>query len=59
MNKEDTKTIFFKEYHGFESCADIYRDVAEMLDPRFNPEAEGIGGEFQGTIKIEVTYCES
>lgn len=50
------KIIFNKEYHGFESSADIYRDVCEMLDPRFNPDAEGIEPEFSGTIKITVTY---
>jgi len=50
--------IFEKEYHGFEDSADIVQDVQEMLDPRFNPEMESIPPEFQGTIKIVVTYEE-
>jgi hypothetical protein len=29
-----------------------------MLDPAFNPQAEGISPEFQGTLTIEVTYQE-
>ncbi len=50
--------IFIKEYHGFESCYDIGRDIHEMFDPRFNPDIKGIDPEFEGTIKIEVTYHE-
>lgn len=58
MSQTDVKTIFSKEYHGFEDCVDIYRDISEMFDPRLNPDSEGLCPEFQGTIKIEVTYQE-
>jgi len=52
------KSIFSKDYEGFESSSDIYRDISEMLDPAFNPLAEGISPEFQGTLAIDVTYQE-
>lgn len=52
------KTIFKKEYHGFESTSDIGRDLHEMWDERFNPDIKGISGEFQGTVKITVTYSD-
>jgi len=58
MSKDNVRMIFSKEYHGFEDSVDIYRDVEEMLDPRFNSGAEGLNPEFRGTIKIEVTYHE-
>lgn len=56
MIKDEGKVIFEKEYHGFEDCVDIPRDVHEMLDPRFNPDCDGIEPEFKGIIKIVVTY---
>lgn len=52
------KTIFQKDYHGFESIYDLGRDMDEMLDPQFNPLAAGISGEFQGTVKVTVEYIE-
>ena len=40
-------------YHGFESCNDIHRDMAEFWDDEpFNK----LDGEFEGTIKITVEY---
>lgn len=44
---------FTREYHGFESAADIERDVSELFD---NPGFAQIPGEFQGTIKVVITY---
>ena len=58
MIKDEGKVIFEKEYHGFEDCVDVSRDMHEMFDPRFNPDVAGIDPEFCGTIKIVVTYCE-
>jgi hypothetical protein len=52
------KTIFNKEYHGFEAASDISRDLHEMWDERFNPAMKGISGEFQGTVKVTVTYSD-
>jgi len=56
--KSGDKVIFSKEYHGFEDCVDIGRDIHEMFDPRFNSEVEGLDPEFKGIIKIVVTYSE-
>lgn len=52
------KTIFQKEYVGFESISDLGRDLHEMWDERFNPLVKGISGEFQGTVRIHVTYSD-
>lgn len=56
MSQEKPTIIFTKEYHGFEDCVDIARDVYEMFDSRYNPEAAILSPEFMGTIKIVVTY---
>lgn len=48
--------IFHKNYEGFESLSDIDRDVAEALDSDFNPVAENIQGEFDGTVRVVITY---
>jgi hypothetical protein len=53
MNK---RVIFEKKYHGFEDVYDLGRDMDEVLDDRFNPNAKGIPGEFQGIIKVTVEY---
>jgi hypothetical protein len=51
--------IFFeKEYNGFEDIYDLERDVMEALDSRFNEKAKVIPAEFQGTIKVVMTYEE-
>ncbi len=42
------KTLWEKNYHGFESISDLERDVYEALDD--------VSGEFQGTIKVVITY---
>jgi len=52
------KTIFEKEYYGFESLYDLGRDVEECFLPDFNDAASAIPGEFQGTIKVTITYQE-
>lgn len=50
------KTIFEREYYGFEDAYDISRDIYEMFS---TPEGKKIPAEWQGTIKITVTYEES
>ena len=49
---ENSKTILEKEYHGFESWADIDRDVAEMW------EGSDIPCEGQGKIVVKIVYVE-
>jgi hypothetical protein len=48
--------IFAQEYHGFESLADIERDVGEALSADFNPLMDDVPGEFQGTITVTIHY---
>lgn len=50
--------IFEKNYEGFESLFDIDRDISECFDENFNPNMVGISGEFQGTMKVLITYIE-
>jgi hypothetical protein len=50
------KVIFKKEYVGFEAIADIDRDVCEAFDTDFNPLAEQIPDEHQGTVTVTITY---
>lgn len=45
-----------KEYHGFESFYDYFRDVQEICE---FPEDNGfkkVKGEFQGTVKVTVEF---
>lgn len=58
MIDEISQTVIFeKEYNGFESLADIERDVYESFDPEFNeganvlPDAPNIG-----TVTVLLTY---
>lgn len=46
-------TLLDKEYHGFEDAVDIERDISEMFH---SPAADNIPGEYQGTIRVVVTY---
>lgn len=50
------KVIFEKTYHGFEAVCDIDRDITEALDPGFNENMKQIPGEFQGRLKVLITY---
>lgn len=50
------KTIYEQTYHGFESLSDVWRDVSEAFDERYNPQMKGIPGEFQGRVKVTITY---
>lgn len=52
------KVIFKKDYGGFESLSDFWRDTSECFDPDFNPEMKDIPGEFQGTVKVTIEYVE-
>jgi len=53
-----SKVIFEKEYHGFEDIYDMSRDVMEAFDADFNDEVKDLPGEFQGTVKVTITYEE-
>lgn len=50
--------LFDKKYEGFESLSDLDRDISEAFDADFNPAAAGIPGEFQGTVRVQITYTE-
>lgn len=52
----ESRVVWTKDYHGFESMSDLDCDVYEALDERFNPKAKDIPGEFQGTIKVTMEY---
>lgn len=45
-----------KTYHGFEDVYDLGRDMAELWEESMNPMAARLPGEFQGTIRVTVTY---
>lgn len=46
-------TILDKKYEGFESIYDLERDIQEAI------EEAPIRGEFQGRIKVLITYDEN
>ena len=50
------KIIFEKTYYGFEDVYDLSRDLDEMWDIKFNPLVDGIPGEFEGDVKVVITY---
>ena len=50
------KIIFDQAYYGFEAIYDISRDMDNMWDERMNPLVKGLPSEFEGTIRITVTY---
>ena len=43
--------IFDKTYEGFESIADLERDISEMWDDT------NIPGEFQGSVRVRAIYA--
>lgn len=54
--RSGSRVVFDRTYHGFEDFADYFRDVHEAVDPDLNPRMKGIPGEFQGRIRVTVTY---
>lgn len=50
--------IFEEKYNGFEDLYDLSRDIWEAFDPRFNKKMKNIPEEFQGTVKVVITYEE-
>ncbi len=48
--------VFKKDYHGFESWADIGRDMSEIFD---EPSMKNVPPEGQGTLRITVEYIPS
>lgn len=48
--------ILDNEYHGFEAAVDIERDISEMFQYPNDPAVHDIPGEYQGTIRVTVTY---
>jgi hypothetical protein len=47
-------TLLEKTYHGFEDFFDYFRDMQEICD--FGPGKDVLKGEFQGQVKVLVTY---
>jgi hypothetical protein len=47
------RVLLEKTYHGFEDAGDIERDVSEMWWKH-----DEIPAEFQGTVKVTITYEE-
>lgn len=54
----NTREIYNREYNGFESFYDYFRDVHEAVDPDFNDKVRGIPCEFKGTFTVKITYTE-
>lgn len=52
------KTIFDETFDGFESLFDLERSISEAVDPQYNPKMEGIPAEFQGKMRVVITYEE-
>jgi len=50
--------VIFNQRYDWESLCDVYRDVSEAVDVTFNPEMEGIPGEFSGEIVVTIRYVE-
>jgi len=55
---QEDRVIFEKEYSGYESISDLERDMIECFDPKYNKEARHIPGEFEGNVRVKVTYEE-
>lgn len=53
-----SKIIWQKDYEGFESLYDYFRDTDEAMDARFNSNMAEIPGEFQGTMRVTIEYIE-
>ena len=53
-----SKIIWQKDYEGFESLYDYFRDTDEAMDARFNPNMIEIPGDFQGTMRVTIEYIE-
>lgn len=52
------KIIFEKKYYGFEDSYDLYRDISEALNPKYNENMKDIPGDFSGILNVVVTYIE-
>ena len=50
--------IWRKSYYGFDDFADYFKDIAEAVDPLYNPAMKDIPGEFLGTMRITIEYIE-
>jgi len=48
--------LFQKDYVGFEALYDLGRDVSEAIDSAYNPAAAILQGEYQGTVRVTITY---
>ena len=46
-------------YHGFGALSDAQRDLQENIKGCFNPKANAIPGEYQGTVKVTIEYLPS
>jgi hypothetical protein len=50
------KTLFEKEYEGYEQTVDMEDDFLDLFDERYNDNVKGLPLEFKGKIKVLVTY---
>jgi hypothetical protein len=48
--------LWQKDYHGFEHFSDYWRDVEEAVSPNFNASMDKLPAEFQGTVRVTITY---
>lgn len=62
MSQLTEKTELFKKEYDGESIVDLYRDIGECIDGRFNPlaaqipEMENFPGFAAGTFTVSVTW---
>jgi hypothetical protein len=54
--KGENVILFQKDYLGFESFSDYWRDVEEAVSPNFNMAMENLPAEFQGTVRVTISY---
>lgn len=50
------QVIFHKDYDGWESLQDWDRDMSEAIQSDMNTEAWMLNGEFEGTVRVTITY---
>lgn len=56
MNNQNKIVLLKKEYNGFESFYDYFRDVSEIFEYPEDRRGKQIKGEFLGKIKVSVTF---
>ena len=57
-NKNKAVVIMDKKYPGFESLLDLIEEVDECGETYGFLGKANIPGEYQGTIRVIITYCD-